>query len=99
MSRSAGPWNLIVGDPNGREGEGGEHAVATPKEDVAPEEMPQRVETMCAVQKYTVRGVDAAERRSTTLLRPTPGYARWSARSLAVRHVRIRDALRQGERR
>jgi len=67
MSRSAGRWKLIVSDPNGREGDGGEHAVATPQEDVAPEEMPKRVETMCVVQKYTVLGVDAAERRSTTL--------------------------------
>src|SRR5262245_25534479 len=54
---------------------------------------------MVVVQKYTVLGVDAAERRSTNLLRHTQGYARWSARSLAVRHRRIRDALRHGERR
>jgi hypothetical protein len=49
MSRSAGRWKLIVSDPNGREGDGGEHAVATPKGDVSPEEMPKRVETMCVV--------------------------------------------------
>jgi hypothetical protein len=93
------PMEAHRGRPHGREGDGGEHAVATPQEDVAPEEMPKRVETMCVVQKYTVRGVDAAARRSTTLLRPTQGYARWSARSLAVRHRRIRDASMHGERR
>jgi hypothetical protein len=93
------PMEAHRGRPHGREGDGGEHAVATPQEDVAPEEMPKRVETMFVVQKYTVRGVDAAERRSTTLLRHTQGYARWSARSLAVRHRRIRDASMHGERR
>jgi hypothetical protein len=93
------PMEPHRGRPHSREGDGGEHAVATPKEDVAPEEMQKRVETMFVVQTYTFLGVDAAERRSTTLLRHTQGYAYWSARSLAVRHVRIRDALMQGERR
>lgn len=93
------PMEPHRGRPHSREGDGGEHAVATPKGDVAPEEMQKRVETMFVVQTYTVLGVDAAERRSTTLLRHTQGYAYWSARSLAVRHVRIREALMQGERR
>ena len=41
--------------------------MATPKEDVAPEEMQKRVEAMCVVKKYTFRGVDAAERHSTNV--------------------------------
>jgi uncharacterized protein (TIGR02246 family) len=62
-----GTWKLMVGDPNGRAGEGGEHAAATPKADGAPEEMPKRMEAICVVQKYTFRGVDSAERRSTNV--------------------------------
>jgi hypothetical protein len=41
--------------------------VATHQEDVAQEEMQQRVEAMVAAQKYLLLGVDSAERRATHL--------------------------------